>query len=187
MKFVRVIFIILLSTLNLNATIKIIDGIEVSESVGKVEKINNQVFVIVKDKRYSVQAKSKYITDSALAVAFGRSDVKLNGNFHEDVFDAVVIETPPLMIGFLAPKSCIENHEFNDCNLQKYNSKEELALYSNGTIYQLDFSAIKKSEINTAIIKNNVYLYGKLDADGKVIVQYMVVYDYILSYRTTAL
>lgn len=181
MQIFRIFLFLFLLLLNLNAKITVIDGVAVEERIGRLEKINDNYIVIVNNQQYLVHIKSKYVTEEAIKATLGRSDVTLYGKFHNNIFDAIVIKAPPLLIGFLAPLSCIENSEFLDCNLQKYASGEELILFSNGKKHFLDLSRVKKSELDQAVLKNNVYIYGEM-LNGKILVEHLVMFDYQISF-----
>ncbi len=180
MQFFKALLFLCLLALQLNASCPFIDGIHVDEKIGTLKKVNNDLIAVIDGHSYMIHIKSKYISQGTIDAALERTDVLFYGKFETNSFDAIAIQVTPLVKGFLAPKSCIENREFNDCNLEKYALGEELMIFAEGKNYIVDLSRIKKSELDQAVLKN-LYIYGYIN-EGKIVVEHIAVLEYQVLY-----
>lgn len=73
-------------------------------------------------------------------------------------------QTTPLK-GFLGVQSCVQNGVFSDCDLKKYHDGDKVVAVIDGQTYQIDKQSVSQVKIDSAIMKNNIAFFGKIEGN----------------------
>lgn len=67
--------------------------------------------------------------------------------------------------GFLGVQSCVQNGIFSDCDLKKYHDGDKIVAVIDGQTYQVDKQNMSQIKIDSAIMKNNIAFFGKIEGN----------------------